>query len=135
QIMDVHTSGHGKQEELVRMINYAKPKYLVPIHGEYYMRKELGKLATARCGIPQDRVIMVENGNVIHAENGRAYKSSETVDTKYILIDGSGEGQIGSQVQVDREIMSQNGVLVVLVHVSKRNGQIARPPDVISRGF
>ena len=68
------------------------------------------------------------------AENGKVYKSNETVDTKYILIDGLGEGHIDSQVQFDREIMSQNGALVVLVYITK-NRKLKKTPDVVSRGF
>lgn len=135
ELMDVHTSGHGKQDELVRMIDYIKPKYLVPIHGEYYMRHGLSKLAQARCGIKPENVIMLQNGDVLHAEKDRAYIGNEKVETKYILIDGSGEGKVGSQVQTDREIMSQNGALIVLIYMSKRNKTLCRRPDIVSRGF
>jgi len=135
ELMDVHTSGHGKQDELVRMIDYVKPKYLVPIHGEYYMRHGLARLAKERCGFKDEQIIMLQNGDVLNAEKGRAYISNEKVETKYILIDGSGEGQVGSQVQTDREIMSQNGALIVLLYISKKGNRITRTPDVVSRGF
>lgn len=135
QIMEVHTSGHGKQDELCKMINYVKPKYLIPIHGEYYMRLELGRIAVKRCGIQANNVIMLQNGDVLHAEKDRLAKSGETIETKYILIDGLGEGHIGSDVQMDREIMSQNGALVVLIYASRKGGKLRRDPDVVSRGF
>ncbi len=135
QIMDVHTSGHGKQEELKRMIDYVKPKYLIPIHGEYFMRKELARLARERCNIPDDKIIMIENGDVIVSEKGVVAKSQEKVDTKYILIDGNGEGQMGSQVQIDREMMSENGALVILIHIQRKTGKLQKTPDVVSRGF
>ncbi|MEK7673084.1 MAG: RNase J family beta-CASP ribonuclease [Patescibacteria group bacterium] len=135
QIADVHTSGHGKQDELVRMVNYIKPKFLVPVHGEYYMRQGLSKIAQERCGMKENQVIMLKNGDVLIGENNNMYKSSETVDTKYILIDGLGEGQAGSQVQVDREIMSKNGALAVLVYVNHKTRKLTRQPDVVSRGF
>ncbi|MCX6734660.1 MAG: RNase J family beta-CASP ribonuclease [Candidatus Peregrinibacteria bacterium] len=133
QIMDVHTSGHGKQEELARMINYIKPKYLIPIHGEYYMRLGLSKVAQKYCGMKEHQILMAQNGNVIVAEPNKVQISAETVETKYILIDGLGEGHFDSQVQMDREIMSQNGALVVLVYV--RGKALGRTPDVVSRGF
>lgn len=135
EMMDVHTSGHGKQDELMRMINYVKPKYLVPIHGEFYMRKGLQKVAIEKCNIPEDKIIMLVNGDVLIAENGTLVKSKETIETKYILIDGLGEGHIGSQVQMDREIMSENGALIVLVYVARKGKRIARPADIVSRGF
>lgn len=135
EMMDVHTSGHGKQDELMRMINYVKPKYLVPIHGEFYMRKGLAKVAKEKCNIPEDKIIMLVNGDVLIAENGTLVKSKETIETKYILIDGLGEGHIGSQVQMDREIMSENGALIVLVYVARKGKRITRPADIVSRGF
>lgn len=135
QIMDVHTSGHGKQDELARMVNLIKPQYLVPVHGEYYMRQGLSKIAQERCNIPENRVVMLQNGDVLVAENGLVRKSGETVETKYILIDGLGEGHVGSQVQMDREIMAQNGALVVLVYVDFKTKKLKRDPDVVSRGF
>lgn len=134
-LMDVHTSGHGNRDELVRMINYIKPKYLVPIHGEFYMRKALMLLAQEKCGMKPEKTIMIENGDVLLGEKGRVYVSKEKVETKYILIDGTGEGKMGSQVQVDREIMSQNGALVVLIYISKKSKKIVKEPDVVSRGF
>lgn len=135
ELMEVHASGHGKQDELARMINYIKPKYLVPIHGEFFMRKGLANLAQEKCGLKPEQVIMLQNGDVLLAEKEKVYISPEKIDTKYILIDGIGEGKVGSQVQVDREIMSQNGALVVLVYVSRKTKKLGRPPDVVSRGF
>lgn len=135
ELMDVHTSGHGKQDELARMIRYIKPRFLVPVHGEYYMRIGLGKIAMQKCGITEDRIIMVQNGDILVGERDQLYKAKETVETKYILIDGAGHGHVGSQVQVDREIMSQNGALVVLIYISRKNRHPVKDPDVVSRGF
>ncbi len=135
QIMDVHTSGHAKQDELIEMIKSVNPRYLVPIHGEYYMRQALSLLAQKKCGIPENRIIMLENGDVLIAEKGKLEKSNEKIETKYILIDGRGEGQMGSRVQVDREMMSLNGALIILVYVSKKGKKPKKDPDVVSRGF
>ncbi|NIA01896.1 MAG: RNase J family beta-CASP ribonuclease [Nitrospirae bacterium] len=135
QIMDVHSSGHGKQEELKKMIDFVRPKYLIPIHGEYYMRKELSHLAIEQCRIPKDKVLMIENGDVLHAAQGKVEKTKEKVETKYILIDGSGEGEIGSHVQGDRAMMSENGTLIMLIHVNKKNKHLRKTPDIVSRGF
>lgn len=133
QMAEVHTSGHGKQEELARMINYVKPQYLVPIHGEYYMRQGLARVAKQYCGMKDHQILMAQNGNVLVAERNKLQISEETVESKYILIDGLGEGHLDSEVQMDREIMSQNGALVVLVYVKGR--ALGRTPDVVSRGF
>jgi len=135
QMMDVHTSGHAYQEELKQMIDYVRPKFFIPIHGEYFMRQAHALLAQEKCKIPGSNVILIQNGDVLLAERGKVSKSAETVDTKYILIDGLGEGQMGSQVQVDRAIMSENGALIVLIHVSKKGKKLIKTPDVVSRGF
>lgn len=135
QILDVHTSGHAKQDELIKMINYIKPKYLIPVHGEYFMRQALQMLAQEKCKIPESNIHLLQNGDVLNAGQGQIIRSKEHVETKYILIDGLGEGHSGSQVLVEREILSQNGALIILVHIAKKSGQIKGLPDVISRGF
>jgi ribonuclease J len=135
ELMDVHTSGHGKQEELAKMINYIKPKYLIPSHGEFFMRKALADMAYKKCNIRPEQVIIPRNGDIVIAEKNRLYMSNEKADTKYILIDGTGEGQIGSNVQMDRGIMAQNGVLMVLIYISKKSKKTMKEPDVVSRGF
>lgn len=135
QIADVHTSGHGKQDELARMINYAKPKYLAPIHGEYYMRHGLTVMAKERCNIKDEQVIMLQNGGVLELDKNGARPAKDSVEAKYVLIDGTGEGRMDSFVQADREIMSQNGALVVLIYVSRKTKKLTRRPEVVSRGF
>jgi len=136
QIMDVHTSGHGYQDDLKMMIDLVKPKYFVPVHGEYFMRQAHGFLAHERCGIPEENIVMIQNGDVLLAEKGGVVrKSDEKVETKYIVIDGLGEGEMGSQVQTDRQIMARNGSLVVLVHINKKTKALKKIPDVVSRGF
>lgn len=134
-INDIHTSGHAKQDELIRMAQLIKPKYFIPVHGEYYMRQAHAQLVHEKCGIPEDHIIMLQNGDVLLVEPNRVYKSPEKIETKYILIDGRGEGQMDSPVQLDRAIMSRNGALVVLVYVNKKNKKLSKMPDVISRGF
>ena len=135
QIMDVHTSGHGYQEELKQMIRMVNPKYFIPVHGEYFMRKTHGNLAKNECGIPENNVIMLQNGDVLLAEKDKLTKSNTIIETKYILIDGLGEGHVGSQVQIDRQIMAENGTLVILVNINRKTKNLTKIPDVVSRGF
>ena len=135
QMEDIHTSGHGKQDELLRMIELLRPKYLIPVHGEFYMRKGLAKLAHENGAVKEENIFMIENGDILLAEKGNVKKSKDTVETKYILIDGRGEGKVDSQVQVDREVLSQNGALIILVYISKRTKKLRKEPDVVSRGF
>lgn len=135
QIMEVHTSGHAKQDELKQMINLIRPRYLIPIHGEFFMRQALANLAIKDCRIPEQDVIMLQNGDVLATDRGTIRKTKEKIETNYILIDGSGEGQIDSQVIIDRQIMSENGALLVLIYVEAKTGKLIKEPDVVSRGF
>lgn len=137
QILDVHASGHGYQDELIRMINYIKPKYFLPVHGEFFMRQGHALLATEKCGIPEENIIMLQNGDVLIGEkDGRFYRSEElTVETKYILIDGLGEGHVGSNVQINREVMSKNGAVIIILVVNGKNMRLAKRPEIVTRGF
>ncbi len=135
QIMDVHTSGHGQREDLKKMINYVKPKFFIPVHGEYFMRQAHADLAIEECKIPENNNFMLQNGNILVLDKASAHISKATVETKYVLIDGSGEGQVGSQVLIEREMMAENGALFVLLYVSKSSKKLKGKPDIISRGF
>lgn len=133
-IMDVHASGHGSQEDLKRMVTLIKPKYLVPAHGEYFMRVAHARLGE-ELGMPKENCVVVQNGDVLEVRNGDMKVSSEKVETKYILIDGKGIGDEGAQVMTDRQLMSENGILIILLHINKKTRVLKGTPDVISRGF
>lgn len=133
-IMDVHASGHGSQEDLKRMVTLIKPKYLVPAHGEYFMRMAHANLGE-QVGMPKENCVMVQNGNVLEVRQGVMKVSTETVETKYILIDGKGVGDEGAQVMMDRQLMAENGILIILLNVNKKTRVLQGNPDIISRGF
>ncbi|MDX9970479.1 MAG: ribonuclease J [Candidatus Gracilibacteria bacterium] len=135
QIMDVHTSGHGQREDLKTMINYIKPKFFIPVHGEFFMRQAHADLAKEECGIPEQNIFMLQNGNILYMNKTQANIAKAVIETKYILIDGSGEGHAGSQVQAERQMMSENGALIVLLYVSKLSKRLKGKPEVMSRGF
>lgn len=134
QIMDIHTSGHGYQEELKQMISMVKPKYFVPVHGEYFMRSAHKELAI-KTGIPESNCLIIQNGDVLEFSKGQGKKSHEKVEANYILIDGLGEGTIGSQVMVDRQKMAINGILTIILHVDTKTHKLKETPNIISRGF
>jgi ribonuclease J len=134
QIMDVHSSGHAQQEDLKLAISLVKPKSVVPIHGEYYMRYGLTEIAKS-IGYSEKNAIIVENGGVIEVENGQARATGEIVETKYVLVDGLGVGDIGAQVMMDRQTLAENGVLILVVSVDEKTRKIRKEVDVISRGF
>lgn len=129
----VHVSGHGSQEELKLMLNLMKPKYFIPIHGEYRMLRQHGKLAEAT-GIPADHIFLIENGDVVEFHQGKAVLGTK-VTAGQVLIDGLGVGDVGNIVLRDRKLLSQDGILIVVVTLSKQNGAVISGPDIISRGF
>ncbi|MFD0698325.1 ribonuclease J [Paenibacillus sp. GCM10027628] len=132
-VTGVHVSGHGSQEELKLMLNLMKPKYFIPIHGEYRMLRQHGLLAES-VGIDKENIFMCDIGDTVEIQNGVARKGSK-VQSGNILIDGLGVGDVGNIVLRDRKLLSQDGILVVVVTLSKQDGKILSGPDIISRGF
>jgi len=132
-ISGVHVSGHGSQEELKLMLNLIKPKYFIPIHGEYRMLKLHADLAES-IGIPTENIFLLDNGDTVEVANGKARYGSK-VSVGNVLIDGLGVGDVGNIVLRDRKLLSQDGILVVVVTLSKQNKTILSGPDIISRGF
>lgn len=132
-ITGVHVSGHASQEELKLMLNIMKPKYFIPIHGEYRMQRQHGSLAES-VGIAKEDIFIIDNGDTVEIQDGVARKGSK-VTAGNILIDGLGVGDVGNIVLRDRKLLSQDGILVVVVTLSKQDGTILSGPDIISRGF
>jgi len=132
-VSGVHVSGHGSQEELKLMLNLIKPKYFIPIHGEYRMLRQHAKLGEA-IGMERENIFVVDNGDTVEFQGGNARKGSK-VQAGNVLIDGLGVGDVGNIVLRDRKLLSQDGILVVVVTLSKQDGTIMSGPDIISRGF
>ncbi len=133
QVSGVHVSGHGSQEELKLMLNLVQPKYFIPVHGEYRMLKKHVELAVGT-GVEEENCFIVDIGDQIEFQNGRARLGSK-VPAGTVLIDGLGVGDVGNIVLRDRKLLSQDGILVVVVTLSKAEGNILSGPDIISRGF
>ncbi|MDG4655956.1 ribonuclease J [Ectobacillus antri] len=129
----VHVSGHGSQEELKLMLNLMKPKYFFPVHGEFRMQKAHAKLAQ-EIGMDQNDIFIVDKGDVISFSNGEP-KASGKVPAGNVLIDGLGIGDVGNIVLRDRKLLSQDGILVVVVTLKKETKAIVSGPEIISRGF
>ncbi|MFF2482592.1 ribonuclease J [Paenibacillus sp. NPDC058071] len=132
-VSGVHVSGHGSQEELKLMLHLIKPDYFIPIHGEYRMLRQHADLAVS-VGIDKSHIFVLDNGDTVEFQNGAARKGSK-VQAGNVLIDGLGVGDVGNIVLRDRKLLSQDGILVVVVTLSKQDGSIISGPDVISRGF
>ncbi|MGG0755457.1 ribonuclease J [Brevibacillus laterosporus] len=129
----VHVSGHGSQEELRLMLNLMKPKYFIPIHGEYRMQRMHAILAE-QVGVASENTFLLDNGDTVEIAKGQA-RYGPKVHAGNVLIDGLGVGDVGNIVLRDRKLLSQDGILVVVVTLSKQHGTIVSGPDIISRGF
>ncbi len=132
-LADVHVSGHACQEELKLMHALVKPKYFIPVHGEYRHLKQHTELAI-KMGLKPENVIIPDNGDVI--EVGRdMLKKNGTVVSGNVFVDGYGVGDVGNVVLRDRKHLSQDGILTVVVTIEKESSSVIAGPDIISRGF
>ncbi len=132
-VEDVHVSGHACREEIKLLMSLLKPKYFMPIHGEYrhlYANKEIAEFM----GIPSDRIFVSEIGKVLELDRKGA-RFSGTVPAGKVLVDGSGVGDIGSVVLRDRKHLAEDGLVVAVVTVDMHDGFVVSGPDIVSRGF
>lgn len=132
-VTGMHVSGHASQEELKLMLSLMKPKYFIPIHGEFRMLHQHRLLAES-VGIEQDNIFIVNNGDVVDITDQKAIQR-RSITTGNTLVDGLGIGDVGTIVLRDRKLLSEDGILMVVVTLSKREGKILSGPEVISRGF
>lgn len=134
KMMDIHAGGHAPIEDIKLMINLVKPKFLVPIHGSYYMLKLHADIAES-VGIPHENIAIASNGRVIELTPEKIHLSEEKVPSNYIMVDGLGVGDVGQVVLRDRQAMAKDGIFVIIVLIDGQSGKIRTSPDIISRGF
>jgi ribonuclease J len=130
---DTHVSGHACQEEIKLMYALTKPKYAIPVHGEYRHLKRHAELAQ-EMGIPKENVKILTTGDVLEMSDD-TFKVSGKVPAQGILVDGLGVGDVGNIVLRDRQHLSQNGLLIIVVTLSKNENCLIAGPDIVSRGF
>lgn len=130
---EVHVSGHACQEELKLMQALTRPKFFIPVHGEYKHLKKHGDLAL-QMGMPPENVIIAEIGNVIETD-GATMKVVSQVPSGRVLVDGLGVGDVGSIVLRDRKHLAQDGLIIIVIGIRRATNEIVAGPDIISRGF
>jgi ribonuclease J len=134
KILDIHTSGHAYQEDLKLMISLTKPTFFMPIHGEHHMLLAHAELAK-NVGVPDSNIFTLDNGQMLEMSNSGVKISEAKIPTGYVFVDGLGVGDVGEVVLRDRQVMSKDGMFVIIMVVDKHTGKLTQQPDIISRGF
>ena len=129
----VHVSGHASQEELKLMHNLVRPKFFIPVHGEYHHLVQHAKLAQ-ELGMPKDHIFMGENGTIFEFTRDKGTVAGK-VTAGMVMVDGLGVGDVGNIVLRDRRQLSQDGILIVVVTMDKASNTVVAGPDIVSRGF
>jgi ribonuclease J len=145
KMMDIHAGGHAKQEDLKLMMRLIKPQYFMPVEANHYMLQAHAELAE-QVGIPKENIFVADNGQVVVFKkgskniNGKEFEvlgelTEEKVLTDYVMVDGLGVGDVSSVVLRDRRVMAEDGMIVAIVTIDSRTGDLIGSPDLISRGF
>ena len=132
-LVPVHVSGHAAQEEQKIVLSLLKPRYLVPVHGEFRHLRHHANTAMS-LGIAEENIFILENGDTLEFKNGKA-RRADGVSAGMFLVDGGGLAEGASGVMRERQQLSEDGMFIVVARVSAQNGQLIGPPDLISRGF
>ena len=133
KMYEVHVSGHACQDELKMMLSLTHPKFFIPVHGEYKHLKKHAGLAL-KMGIDPSRIIIASIGDVIET-NGDTLKITGSVPAGQVLVDGLGVGDVGSTVIRDRKKLAQDGLIIAVIAINSKTGQVLAGPDLVSRGF
>jgi len=133
KVAQVHVHGHASQEELKLLLNLVKPKFFMPIHGEYRHLSFHAKLAQS-VGIPNENLFVLEDGDILELDS-QSGKITGKVASGNVYVDGLSVGDIGSVVLRDRQMLSRDGMVVVIIAINKQTGKLVGRPDIVSRGF
>jgi ribonuclease J len=133
-IKRAHVSGHASQEELKLMLNLTRPKHFLPMHGEFRMLVQHGRLA-AQMGVAPDNIFIIENGQPIEFSADGSARRGSPVEAGYVYVDGLSVGEVGDVVLRDRRSLALDGMFLVVVTVDKQTGNIIGRPEIVTHGF
>lgn len=134
KMMDIHAGGHARQEDLKEILELLRPKYLMPIHGQYSMMVTLGELGKEK-GIEPENIIIADNGHIVNFAPDTWWLNKEQAPNSIVMVDGLGVGDIGNVVLRDRQVLAEDGMFTIILVLDPRTGRIRTSPDIISRGF
>lgn len=132
-VSGVHVSGHASEEEIKLMLNLLRPKYLVPYHGEFRQQAYCSKIAQ-KLGMPEENIFLVKPGNVMEFADGNG-RMAGSVAAGRVLVDGFGVGDVGEVVIRDRQMLAEDGIVIIVMAVDPNSNQILAGPEIITRGF
>ncbi len=133
-IMDVHTSGHCSAQDIQEMLIQVRPHFFLPVYANHYMLKEAEKLAV-KIGFMKENIFVLDNGNILEVQKGKAKVLPKKVDTSYVMVDGLGVGDIGQVVLRDRQVLSEDGMFVITVLLDSKTKEVVGNIQITSRGF
>lgn len=134
EIMDIHGGGHALIEDIKLLIRQIRPKYLIPVYANHYLLKEAGKVAMS-IGFPPQNILYLDNGSVAELSQTGLKVLAQKIPIEYVFVDGLGVGDISQVVLRDRQILSHDGMVVIIATVDGKSGKLVGSPDIISRGF
>lgn len=134
EMMDVHAGGHAKAEEVKLMLTLLKPKYFIPQHGNHYMLRLNGRIAVSM-GMPKENIFIADNGQVMEFKNGAGVLTKEKLPSDHVFVDGLGVSDETNIVLRDRQVLAEDGMVVIIATVDSKTGKLIQNPDIISRGF
>jgi ribonuclease J len=134
QMMDVHAGGHAKADDVKLMIRLLNPKYFVPIEGNHFLLHYNARVAES-VGVPKENIFIADNGQIMEFSKGKGTLSKEKIPADYVFVDGLGVSDETNVVLRDRQVLSEDGMIVVIATVDSKTGQLIQNPDIISRGF
>jgi ribonuclease J len=134
QMMDVHAGGHAKADDVKLMIKLLNPKYFVPIHGNHFLLRYNGKVAEST-GFAKENIFIADNGQVMEFQKGHGLLTKEKIPADYVFVDGLGVSDETNVVMRDRQLLAEDGMVVIIATVDSKTGRLIQNPDIISRGF
>ena len=135
KMMDIHAGGHAQRDEIKEMVRIMKPKFFMPIHGQFSMLFANARLVEDECGYKENQTILADNGNIINITKDKVFIDNKSVSAEYIMVDGLGIGDVGEVVLRDRQMLAKDGIFVIIAVVNRKTGKVQESPDIISRGF